>query len=138
MIPDSAARKNATTTVWMATPPGSRPANTRMALNKSLAIPERSSNEAINTNIGTATSEYSVTKPYTRLVTSGSALPPNQPKVKTSATRPVMKASGSPVTSRAKIAPTIRIVPSAISITRSPRHRWPAGRACRAATAACG
>jgi hypothetical protein len=34
-----------------------------MALNRSLAMPDRSSREAIKTNIGTATSEYSVTKP---------------------------------------------------------------------------
>ncbi len=108
MIPEMAARKNATTMVCTATPPGSRPAKKRMELNRSRASPDRSSKPAMKTNIGTATSEYSVMKPNMRLATSGTATGPNQPKVKPAATRPVTNANGSPSTSNAKIAKIIR------------------------------
>ena len=106
MTPDMAAIRMATIRVCTATPPGSRPASTRMPLKRSFAIPDRSSSAAIRMNIGIATSEYSVMKPKMREVTSGSALPPNQPKVKSSATSPVTQASGRPVRSRRKMQAT--------------------------------
>jgi hypothetical protein len=48
--------------VWIASPPGSRPAHIRIASNRSLATPERSRSEAIMMNIGTETSAYSFMK----------------------------------------------------------------------------
>jgi hypothetical protein len=77
-----------------------------MPLNNDLAMPERSSNAAMRMNMGIATSEYSVMKPKMRAVTRGSAMPPNQPKVKISATRPVTQAKGWPLSSSRKMAAT--------------------------------
>ena len=58
MIPDIAASTTATSSVCTPSPPRIRPANSRMASNRSRAIPERSRTEAISTNIGTETKTY--------------------------------------------------------------------------------
>ena len=82
-----------------------------MASNRSRAMPDRSRIAAISTNIGTETKMKDETKLNTRLVISGTAIGPNQPRAKISATRSVTKASGMPVRSNPNSMRNITRVP---------------------------